>query len=71
MQQIVCDRCGKAVDETNTIEMKATNYTPAEGSFGNIWMNKSTRNIDLCAECRDKFYLWLSGDCDENTTETK
>lgn len=69
MQQTVCNRCKRPVNEKNAMEIEAIDYNLIDPD--SIFTNKGTRNIDLCAECRDKFYLWLSGDCDENTTETK
>lgn len=69
MQQTVCDRCKILVNEQNMTAISATDYKQLKPD--SLFSNRLNRNIDLCADCRDKFYFWLSGDYDENTTETK
>lgn len=61
MQISICDHCKKEMFPSSAIEVFLVEYTETKARES---------AIDLCAECRDKFYLWLSGDCDENTTQT-
>lgn len=68
MQQTICDRCKRPVNESNMTEIKATDYKQLDPDSS--FSNRLNRNIDLCEDCRNKFYLWLSGDYDESATKT-
>lgn len=56
MIKVTCDRCGKQIGVTlpwTTLEFPVLTITSKASAEENPWM------IDLCRECKVKFYDWL------------
>lgn len=62
---IVCDRCGKKMDE-KSLCYKYELYTKTTHPY----LLSSTRVIDLCEDCKIELEDWLDGD-DFSTGVTK
>lgn len=74
MQQTVCDRCKKVVNPDTMVEIKiiTKQHTGPREYNQTVIINDTTFHYcDLCSDCYEKLYTLLSGDYDENTTETK
>ena len=52
---IKCDRCGKAVEKKAWIEMPIMEITVMPDT------KNAAKRIDLCDDCKDKFWGWLEG----------
>lgn len=57
MTKITCDRCGKEIVQSTSIEFPTLLITAQEGS------GVKPHIIDLCSNCRRKFYQWLKCYC--------
>lgn len=55
---IRCDRCKKEVDKKEWAEMPILDIKVLERT------TDAVNEIDLCDECKEKFWEWMRGDSD-------
>lgn len=59
MTVMKCDRCGKYYDEITKCEVSGEYITGVATIIG-LYRKDPHRRYDLCNDCRNSFYIWLT-----------